>query len=216
MGKQAKESSTIDGLFGSKTRVKLLHLFLNNPGKAFYVREITRLIDEQINSVRRELSNLLTAGVITSDTADNKLYYEINQHYEYYVPFRGIFAGEKVAHLTTGAQKSQSIVMSRKNDTWRTKVSIIKGVRVAVVAGILVEGSASSIDLMIVGDATSTKITALVKEIESEEGRELNYSTMTYDEFYYRLSIRDRFINQVISSKHEVLVDVDNVLSSQK
>ena len=53
----------IDSLFGSKTRVKLLHLFLNNPGKAFYVREITRLVDEQINSVRRELANIGRAHV---------------------------------------------------------------------------------------------------------------------------------------------------------
>jgi predicted transcriptional regulator len=86
----------IDALFGSKTRVKLLHLFLNNPGKAFYVREITRLIDEQINSVRRELANMLEVGIITSDSADHKLYYEINQRYEYYVPFRAIFADERI------------------------------------------------------------------------------------------------------------------------
>ena len=216
MGKQKKESSSIDGLFGSKTRVKLLHLFLNNPSKAFYVREITRLIDEQINSVRRELSNLLNAGVITSDTADNKLYYEINQNYEFYLPFRGIFAGEKVVSSMTASALQPSAVRSRKNDTWRTKVGSIKGIRVAIAAGILVEGSASSIDLLLVGDAAPTKVKALVSEIEADEGRELNYSAMSYDEFYYRLSIRDRFINQIISSKHDVLVDVDNVLESQK
>ena len=59
----------IDALFGSKTRVKLLHLFMNNPGRSFYVREITRLIDEQINSVRRELANMLQIGVIISDSS---------------------------------------------------------------------------------------------------------------------------------------------------
>ncbi len=216
MGKQKKESSSIDGLFGSKTRVKLLHLFLNNPSKAFYVREITRLIDEQINSVRRELSNLLGAGVITSDTSDNKLYYEINQNYEFYMPFRGIFAGEKLTSSKNGSATAPSVVRTHKNDTWRTKVGSIKGVRVAVVAGILVEGSASSIDLLLVGDVASAKVKALVREIEANEGRELNYSSISYDEFYYRLSIRDRFINQIISSKHDVLVDVDNVLESQK
>ena len=57
----------IEQLFGSKTRVKLLQLFYSNPNRAFYVREITRKIDEQINSVRRELSNLLSIGIITSD-----------------------------------------------------------------------------------------------------------------------------------------------------
>ena len=62
----------IDALFGSKTRVKLLHLFLNNPGQPFYVREITRKIDEQINSVRRELSNMLEVGIIIQPNFINK------------------------------------------------------------------------------------------------------------------------------------------------
>ena len=86
----------IDALFGSKTRVKLLHLFLNNPNRAFYVREITRKIDEQINSVRRELANMLNVGIIKSDSSDNKLYYEVNQQYTYYTPLRAIFADEKL------------------------------------------------------------------------------------------------------------------------
>lgn len=69
----------IDALFGSKTRVKLLHLFLNNPNRAFYVREITRKIDEQINSVRRELANMLSIGIVQSDNSNNRLYYEVTR-----------------------------------------------------------------------------------------------------------------------------------------
>src|ERR1700758_3929787 len=94
----------IDALFGSKTRVKLLHLFLNNPGTSFYVREITRIVDEQINSVRRELSNMLSIGIITSDTSDNKLYYEVNQRYEHYLPLKAIFGDEpKTQAVLAGA-----------------------------------------------------------------------------------------------------------------
>src|SRR5665213_1335660 len=83
----------IEQLFGSKTRVKLLQLFYSNPNRSYFVREITRKIDEQINSVRRELSNLLSIGIITSDTNNNKLYYEVNQKFEYYQPLREIFGG---------------------------------------------------------------------------------------------------------------------------
>src|SRR5213592_3087840 len=83
----------IEQLFGSKTRVKLLQLFYSNPNRPFYVREITRKIDEQINSVRRELSNLLSIGIITSDNTNNKLYYEVNQKYEYFEPLQQIFGG---------------------------------------------------------------------------------------------------------------------------
>src|SRR5688572_27269016 len=91
----------IDALFGSKTRVKLLHLFMNNPNRAFYVREITRKIDEQINSVRRELANMLSIGIIQSDsqndTSNNRLYYEVNQNYVHYQPLKAIFGDNQFA-----------------------------------------------------------------------------------------------------------------------
>jgi hypothetical protein len=195
----------IDALFGSKTRVKLLHLFLNNPGKAFYVREITRLIDEQINSVRRELSNMLEVGIITSDSADNKLYYEINQRYEYYVPFRAIFADEKVEATSVGKIQQAD---------WQERVTALPGLRMAVAAGVLVKGSASSVDLLLVGDIAGTRVKAVVKEIEKIESRELNYAVLSYDEFYYRLSVRDKFITEILGGKHAVLYDAENILNS--
>lgn len=193
----------IDALFGSKTRVKLLHLFLNNPGKAFYVREITRLIDEQINSVRRELSNMLEVGVITSVNADHKLYYEVNQRYEYYVPFRAIFADERI-------EASQPIKAT--GSEWQGLIKSLPGVRIAVAAGVLVKGSSGSVDLLLVGDVSSVKMKALMKQAEKTEGRELNYSVLSYDEFYYRLSVRDKFITEILAGKHAVLADTDNIL----
>src|SRR5438034_9731944 len=86
----------IEQLFGSKTRVKLLQLFYSNPNRSFYVREITRKVDEQINSVRRELSNLLNIGIIVSDMSNNRLYYEVNQSYEFYRPLRAIFSSDSI------------------------------------------------------------------------------------------------------------------------
>src|ERR1700759_2563502 len=83
----------VEQLFGSKTRVKLLQLFYSNPNRSFFVREITRKIDEQINSVRRELGNLLSIGIIVSENTENKLYYEVNQKYEFYEPLAAIFGG---------------------------------------------------------------------------------------------------------------------------
>lgn len=196
----------IDALFSSKTRVKLLHLFLNNPGKSFYVREITRLIDEQINSVRRELANMLKVGIITSDTADNKLYYGVNQRYEYYLPFRAIFADEKMEDTTTQKQSEA---------TWLHLIENLTGLRLAILSGILVKGSTSSVDILLVGNLSATKVKNALKQVEKFEARELNYSVISYDEFYYRLSVRDRFITEILNGKHAVLVDTDNVLKLQ-
>ncbi len=195
----------IDALFGSKTRVKLLHLFLNNPGKAFYVREITRLIDEQINSVRRELANMQAVGVITSDSADNKLYYEVNQRYDYYVPFRAIFADEPIEPMHE----------SPHEHIWQDAVVQLPGVRLALLAGVLVKGSTSDVDLLLVGEIPTVKLRNVVKQIEASESRELNYAILNYDEFYYRLSVRDKFITEILNGKHAVLVDTDTILKTE-
>lgn len=198
----------IDRLFGSKTRVKLLHLFMSHPGQSFYVREITRLIDEQINSVRRELSNMLEVGVITSDTADNKLYYQVNQRYEFYTALRAIFAGEPIsASSSAGASQDQGT-----HEQYRTILNEIPALRLALLSGILVKGSLSPVDVVLVGNLPTTKVKNALAMIEKLEGRELNYTVLPYDEFYYRLSVRDKFITEILSNKHSVAIDKDAIL----
>lgn len=197
----------IDKLFGSKTRVKLLHLFMNHPGQSFYVREITRLIDEQINSVRRELSNMLEVGVITSDTADNKLYYQVNQRYEFYTALRAMFAGEAV----TAAGSNVASVQDAQERHVAT-ISEIPALRLAIFSGILVKESLAPLDILLVGNLADSKVKAAIAVIEKVEGRELNYTVLPYDDFYYRLSVRDKFITEVLANKHVVAVDKDKVL----
>jgi predicted transcriptional regulator len=197
----------IDALFGSKTRVKLLHLFLNNPGQSFFVREITRKIDEQINSVRRELSNMLEVGIITSDSSDNKLYYQVNQRYDYYVPLRAIF--------NDGNNDTKIIAVEpvdSSTEKYGAEIRDISGLRLAIFSGVLVKGSTTAVDVLLVGNVAPAKTKLLIADIEKSEGREINYSVLSYDEFYYRLSVRDKFITEIINGKHKVIVDVDNVI----
>lgn len=208
MGK--KQPTTIDALFGSKTRVKLMHLFFNNPNKSFYVREITRLIDEQINSVRRELANMLNVGVISNDTVDNKLYYQIDHSYPYFDAFEQIF-GDNLPKAKSRVK--QPVVDDSGDPVWMQTIRDMNGVRVAIGAGILVEGSASGVDLVIVGNVAAAKLKSAIAAIEKAEGRDINYTSLTYDEFYYRYSVRDRFIMEILAGKYVVVVDKDNVLT---
>ena len=59
-------SPMLDQLFGSKTRVRLLRLFLHNPEQAFFVRQLSRKIGAQINGVRNELDNLVDLGLVSA------------------------------------------------------------------------------------------------------------------------------------------------------
>lgn len=196
----------IDALFGSKTRVKLLHLFLNNPNRAFYVREITRKIDEQINSVRRELANMLNIGIIKSDSSNNRLYYEINQHYSYYEALRSIFADNKL---------QSEVSNSNENSDWTRRIKALGDVRVALLCGQLVRGSKAEVDVVLVGTINKTQAKKFIKELEQEEDATLNYTIMSYEDFYYRLSIKDRFIMTMINGKYTVLQDTEHILTKQ-
>lgn len=196
----------IEQLFGSKTRVKLLQLFYSNPNRSFYVREITRKIDEQINSVRRELANLLNIGIITSETNNNRLYYEVNQKFEYYKPLSIIF----------GSQNNVSKKSSTTSSTANNPLSSLGNVELAIYTGHFTRDESSGIDVLIVGDVNKTQLNKYISELEKQEGKELRYTLMSLDDFNYRQEVHDRFIDAIIVSKKQVILDKHNLLGGEQ
>lgn len=199
----------IEQLFGSKTRVKLLQLFYSNPNRSFYVREITRKIDEQINSVRRELANLLSVGLISSDTNNNRLYYEVNQKYEFYDPLSTIFGGGAGAAVKKAAkdatEKGVPTVVAESDDVKAIKA--LGNVEVALFTGQFTRDEMSGIDFLIVGDINQTKLGKYVEDLEVKEGKEIRYVYMPLQEYNYRQQVNDRFLMTVMSSKKQVMID---------
>jgi len=66
-------------LFISKVRISILEVFLSNLDAAHHVRELVRILDEEINAVRRELMNLESAGLLKSKKEGNKVVYRVNK-----------------------------------------------------------------------------------------------------------------------------------------
>lgn len=194
----------IEQLFGSKTRVKLLQLFYSNPNRSFYVREITRKIDEQINSVRRELSNLLNVGIISSETTNNKLYYEVNKTFEFHEPLSQIFGSQMaVAGDENGSENSSSL-------------KALGNVEAALFTGQFTRDEKSGVDFVVVGDVNATQVSKYVAELEKKEGKSIRYAVMDKNEFIYRKQINDRFLLTMLESKKQILVDKYNLLGENK
>jgi hypothetical protein len=200
----------VEQLFGSKTRVKLLKLFYSNPNRSFFVREITRKIDEQINSVRRELANLLSIGIITSDDSNHKLYYEVNQDYLHYKSLSEIFNSNAV---TSSKAKKTPGVAAKKVDN---PLKPLGNVELALYTGQFTRDEHSGIDFLVVGDINQVQLDKFVADLEKTENKELRYTVMTMKEFNYRKQINDKFINGIFSSKVQVLVDKQNIMSPKK
>lgn len=201
----------IEQLFGSKTRVKLLQLFYSNPNRSFYVREITRKIDEQINSVRRELANLLNVGIITSDTSNNKVYYEVNQKYDFYPPLQEIFGG--------GTPKARKVTKATGKTTVEAQpaepadLKALGNVEIAALMGQFTRDESTGIDVLIVGNVNQNALTKYVTDLEQQEGKDLRYTVFSLEDFSYRLQIKDRFMSNVLRSKKQVLLDKPGLLN---
>jgi hypothetical protein len=204
----------IEQLFGSKTRVKLLRLFYGNPNRSFYVREITRKIDEQINSVRRELANLLSIGIIVSDTTNNRLYYEVNQKYDYYEALIAIFGDTGSSRPVAEPAKSDKKQHAEPDKVVANDTSMksLGNIDIVFYTGQFTRDERSGIDMLIVGEVNQNALQKYVAELEVKEGKDIRYVLLSVSEFEYRRQIRDRFLTTALESKKQVIVDKNGIL----
>ncbi len=186
-----------------------MQLFYSNPNRSFYVREITRKIDEQINSVRRELSNLLSIGIITSDNTNNKLYYEVNQKYKYYEPLHQIFGGG----VRKIASKKDGVTPDEQQAEAESDLKAVGHIDLAVYTGQFTRDETAGIDFLVVGDVNPNALQKYVDALETRENKTIRYTTMSLPDFLYRQQIRDRFATAIAQSKKQVLVDLHNLLT---
>lgn len=197
-----KENATpLEKLFGSKTRTKLLQLFFSNPEKSYYVREITRVIEEQINSVRRELLNLDSLGIIKNETYDNKIYYSANSKHPYSRPLNDLFT------VRVDSVREKDVHRS----SWDEYVKPVQKYLKALVVTNRVPGQ-EGVDLLIIGDDKTKKLTHWAEVIEKKQGKPLNYVIMSRDDYVYRKSVRDRFIAEVMDMEITDTYDPERIL----
>lgn len=193
----------LEQLFGSKTRARLLGLFLQYSEKPFYVRELTRIIDAQLNSVRRELKNLMELGLIvekqsdslaagkSNSLADKKKFYIVNDKFVLFEDLKSLF--KKVQILVKNSLVQE---IDEKGDIYYF-----------VFTGRFVDNKETQTDLLIIGDINQKILQKVVSEFESELGHEINYTLMPKDEFLYRQQVTDRFLMSIINGEKIVTID---------
>ncbi|MCD8507329.1 winged helix-turn-helix domain-containing protein [Candidatus Woesebacteria bacterium] len=103
----------------SRVRVKMIHLFFRNPNEIYYVREITREINEEINAVRRELERMTDAGMLKNEKRGNRLYYYLNKSYDFYPELLRLAA--KSSGLGKEIKKARKTIGNPRFVTFSTK-----------------------------------------------------------------------------------------------
>ena len=175
-------TNILEQLFSSKTRVKLLTLFLLNTDKRYFVREITRMLKEQLNSVRRELGKMEGMGLIKSEVIKQKKYYSINSNFEYLAEFRNFVlrAGEVIQRTVGDRFKS------------------LTSVKLVVLSGVFVNKPGAETDILIVGRVNRNRAIKLIGQMEEELGRELRYALLDSSDYDFRMNMGDQFLLSIM------------------
>lgn len=176
----------------SRVRGKLYKIFFDNPTEMFYVRQLTRMTSEEINAVRRELARMEKKGVVKCEKRGNRLYYFVNQAYDYYEDLLSLVA------------KSTGIGLAL-----RKQRRALGKIKFAMLSGTFVrrkERDAQEVDLLIVGGVTMPLLTAIIQDEEKRRQTEINYTVMTSEEFVFRKNRRDPFLLGVLSRSRIMII----------
>jgi len=195
----------LEKLFGSNARVKILKLFLLNPAEKFYIRQLSRNLKLQLNSVRRELENLEKFGILTSDMKNEAGEKEKpgvagGQEKKYFRANPAFVLFDEIKALIVKAQ-----VLYEKD--FVGKLNSIGKIKLLVLTGIFVNNPNTLIDILIVGKINKLKLTKLIKDLEVELGKEINFTVFDSEEFKYRRDITDIFLYGILDSKKLVVID---------
>src|SRR3989344_3721195 len=76
--------AALSDIITSRVRIKILELFLFDPGELYHVRGVVREVKEEINAVRRELERLEGAGLLKKENRGNRLYYWVRPDYSFF------------------------------------------------------------------------------------------------------------------------------------
>ena len=188
--------SCLNDLLISKVRVKVLELFFKNPEEIYYVREITRLVKEEINAVRRELERMLECGLLKSEQRANRLYYYLNKNYLYYQELQRIVA--------------KSTGLGKKIRRYRRKLGTLSFV---VFSGTFIAHQTprpDELDIIFVGDVVLPELEQLIKAEQVELGREINYAVLSADEFEFRKTRRDPFVMEFLYAVRAMIIGEEN------
>lgn len=179
----------LEEIFSSRTRVKLFSIFLGNPGRDYFVRELTRVCDEQINSIRRELENLKRIGFLKSRLNNNKKYYAVNPNFPILEELRSIFV--KVSG------PSSDILLN---------ILECGDIDLIAISGKLISQNNSSIELLIVGEIEKTKIDVYLKKLETNKKHEIRFAIFTKKDFLYRINLNDRFLSNFLRKEKNIII----------
>lgn len=199
--KKDKTFAGLEQLFGSRTRFGLLKLFCHDKEKNFFMRELARLADNQLNAVRREVANLEGIGIIREMDSDDskKKYYQLNTNF--------VLVDEVSSLIIRSELLAEKNLVSRITDMGSVDLCILTGALLGVQA---------PCDILVVGRINKDELGKILRKFEAEMGRAIAYTVLAPEEYKQRKALTDKFLFGVLESKKVVAIDKQGEFAYEK
>jgi hypothetical protein len=192
-------------LFGGQARVRIMRLFVLNRENNFEIKDIISRTRITRSNVRKELNSLLAMGFIKQKTitkegrrgAKKKVpAWSIDSSFQYAKQIKEILIDPAL------------LVQENLVDKFRPAGKI----KLMIVSGVFIGSPKSRADLLLVGDKLKKNILQqVIKGLEAEIGKELNYVVFDSEEFKYRMDMYDKLVCDIIELPHEKLIDTNQL-----
>ena len=196
---ETEKKNPIDWLF-PLARKKVLTLLLTDTSKRWYLRDIERRTGLAIGTVRRELTGLRDAEIITKSKDGNRTYYQANIACPFLPELSGLL--RKTAGLIDVLSEALR--------------PLSKKIKVAFVYGSFAANSVkagSDVDLMIIGKCTFAEVVEALMPCQEKLGREVNPSVYPVDEFRKKIAAKHHFLKTVTKEKKIFLIGDEDELT---
>lgn len=194
----------VSKIFGSKCRAKILEkLFLeyesgNNEG--FHMRALSRDLDEQINSIKRELDNLSELGLLKSKTELKKKIFFINPRFPLLAEFVNIFL------ITYNP-------IHKVKDYFKNKPDLELIIANEALKNKLTKSEKNILDIFLIGEIDKEDLSSFLNE--TFYGRKIKYAIISTEDFYRRLEFWDKLIKNILTEHGNIYLK-DNMKIKEK
>ncbi len=195
-------------LFGNKSIVKTMRLFLLNAESSFEMSEVRTRTKSTPAALRSDMTRLRNIGFVKKKTIMKMTPAKTKKG-------KGTKKKVETWQLNTNFPYLSALKLMLLSDHMINKTEAVKRMRRAgkikliVLSGIFLrETEGDRVDVLVVGDKLNrNSLETALRGLESEVGKELSYAIMDSDEFNYRLGMYDKFIRDILDYPHEKLVN---------
>jgi predicted nucleotidyltransferase len=193
-------SKTVETIFGSRIRAKILSWLFTHPDESFFVRQMAAILGEDPTNVSREMARLEDLGILISTRNGNLKHFRTNQQCPFFEELKGLVL------KTTG-------VVGRI----RSSLEKIPGIQFAFLYGSYAKGeekAESDVDLLIIGEVNMDRLDSNLQKVEKMLGREINYVLYSLAEFKSKKNAKDGFLTNVLRASKIMMVGTENGLEA--